>query len=75
MAIPLREYYKLPRAAELLGCNVDDLIHWAVSGYIDLAIYRSSIVVYPELPSVSYILNNDTYRKFITEKTIKELDN
>lgn len=38
MAIPLREYYSLSRAAELLECKVEDLIHWASVGSINLYI-------------------------------------
>ncbi|EJB2592448.1 hypothetical protein MT629_003338 [Salmonella enterica] len=34
MPLPLREYYPIGRAAELLECTVDDLIHWAMSGCI-----------------------------------------
>ncbi|ELY7055859.1 hypothetical protein SNT90_003930 [Salmonella enterica] len=34
MPLPLREYYPIGRAAELLECTVDDLIHWATVGYI-----------------------------------------
>ncbi|WP_142375724.1 hypothetical protein [Klebsiella quasipneumoniae] len=36
MAIPLREYYTLSRAAELLDCKVNDLIHWAFIGGINI---------------------------------------
>lgn len=38
MPLPLREYYRLPRAAELLGCEVDDLLHWAKMRKIYLCI-------------------------------------
>ncbi|MEQ9903134.1 hypothetical protein [Pectobacterium aroidearum] len=38
MAMPLRQYYPINRAAELLGCNVGDLLHWASVGGIDLYI-------------------------------------
>jgi len=36
MAIPLREYYSLSRAAELLDCKVEDLIHWASIGGVNI---------------------------------------
>lgn len=36
MALPLREFYPITRAAELLGCTVDDCVSWAMSGYIRL---------------------------------------
>lgn len=38
MPLPLREYYPLDRAAELLECTVDDLIHWAESWKINLCV-------------------------------------
>ncbi|EGJ1636327.1 hypothetical protein IHG37_000129 [Salmonella enterica] len=38
MSLPLREYYCLPRAAELLGCDIDDLLHWAKMRKIYLCI-------------------------------------
>ncbi|HGB5416235.1 TPA: hypothetical protein ACIVQF_001815, partial [Salmonella enterica subsp. enterica serovar Muenchen] len=38
MTLPLREYYPIERAAELLECTVDDLIHWAMVGSIRLYI-------------------------------------
>ncbi|AOR63216.1 hypothetical protein IG605_019240 [Pectobacterium quasiaquaticum] len=36
MGMPLREYYPVKRAAELLGCEVGDLFHWASIGAIKL---------------------------------------
>ena len=38
MSLPLREYYTIERAAELLGCTSDDLVHWAMIGCIRLNI-------------------------------------
>ncbi|ECX4751537.1 hypothetical protein F6B59_24325, partial [Salmonella enterica] len=38
MSLPLREYYPIERAAELLGCTIDDLVHWAEVGSIQLCI-------------------------------------
>ncbi|RSB30292.1 hypothetical protein [Enterobacter cloacae] len=38
MSLPLREYYTVARAAELLGCTSDDLVHWAMIGCIRLNI-------------------------------------
>lgn len=34
MPLPLRDYYPITRAAELLGCTIDDLLHWAMTGCI-----------------------------------------
>ncbi|EMB7581192.1 hypothetical protein VAD58_002541 [Escherichia coli] len=36
MALPLRDFYPIKRAADLLGCTVDDCIHWAITGYLRL---------------------------------------
>ena len=36
MVMPLREYYPVARAAELLECKVEDLLHWASIGAINL---------------------------------------
>lgn len=38
MVMPLREYYPVTRAAELLECKVEDLLHWASIGAIKLYI-------------------------------------
>ncbi|EBV5083840.1 hypothetical protein ID80_000613 [Salmonella enterica subsp. enterica serovar Ball] len=43
MPLPLREYYPLERAAELLECTVDDLFHWASFGYINLCIKLKNV--------------------------------
>lgn len=36
--LPL-EYCKLDRAARLLGCEIEDLIHWGAIGAIELSVY------------------------------------
>lgn len=46
MPLPLREYYPLERAAELLECTVDDLFHWAVTGKINLCIMLKNATGY-----------------------------
>lgn len=38
MGMPLREYYGIQRAAELLECKTEDLLHWASIGAIHLFI-------------------------------------
>ncbi|EJS3010439.1 hypothetical protein NW381_001854 [Salmonella enterica] len=43
MPLPLREYYPLERAAELLECTVDDFFHWASFGYINLCIKLKNV--------------------------------
>ena len=42
MALLLRDYYPVARAANLLGCEVNDLFHWARRGYIELYAYIDS---------------------------------
>jgi hypothetical protein len=43
MPLPPKAYYRLSEAAELLGCSVYDLIHWAVNGHTRLGVlYESS---------------------------------
>ncbi|EAP4737105.1 hypothetical protein H1I13_004420, partial [Salmonella enterica] len=36
--IPALEYCRLPRATELLGCNISDLLHWAEIEAIELCL-------------------------------------
>ncbi|OSK32955.1 hypothetical protein EAMG_03500 [Escherichia coli M056] len=36
MALPLRDFYPLTKAAKLLGCDADDFIHWAMTGRVRL---------------------------------------
>lgn len=42
MPLPLRDYYPIRRAAQLLKCTVDDLFHWGWGGRIRLclALYK-----------------------------------
>lgn len=50
MPLPLREYYPIERAAELLECTIDDLIHWAMNGCIRiyLRVEHGYALVYKE---------------------------
>ncbi|EAP5826857.1 hypothetical protein EIN11_05410 [Salmonella enterica] len=50
MPLPLREYYPIARAAELLECTIDDLIHWAMNGCIRiyLRVEHGYALVYEE---------------------------
>ncbi|HBM0247429.1 hypothetical protein NA256_10880 [Salmonella sp. NW805] len=43
MPLPLREYYPIERAAELLGCTIDDLICWGESGNIRLCLMLCNV--------------------------------
>ncbi|EFP3681278.1 hypothetical protein HPX80_004879 [Salmonella enterica] len=43
MPLPLREYYPIARAAELLECTIDDLICWGEKGQIRLCIRLNKI--------------------------------
>lgn len=48
--LPL-EYCKLGRAARMLGCEVDDLIHWGAIGAIKLCLRNpGSGMIHPSLP-------------------------
>jgi hypothetical protein len=48
MPFPPKAYYRLSEAAELLGCSVNDLIHWAVNGHTRLGVLYTSDGFYPE---------------------------
>ncbi|EEB5696455.1 hypothetical protein GN496_09900 [Salmonella enterica] len=50
MPLPLREYYPLERAAELLECTVDDLFHWAATRKIDLCVMVKDAIGYTDIP-------------------------
>lgn len=68
MPLPLREYYPIERAAELLGCTIDDLIHWAMVGSIRL--YIKIEFAYGLLDEVSFDdLPETDYFDIITEGT------
>lgn len=60
MPLPLRDYYPIGRAAELLECTIDDLVHWAIVGCIRLYIKIDhaygllSEVSLDELPETDY---------------------
>lgn len=43
MPLPLRDYYPIGRAAELLECTIDDLICWGETGKIRLCIRLNKI--------------------------------
>jgi hypothetical protein len=36
MALPTRKYFSLPKAAEILKCNVEDIIHWGAIGAVKI---------------------------------------
>ncbi|MFB2904903.1 hypothetical protein ACE1BH_08150 [Aeromonas jandaei] len=35
-ALPPLEYFKIDRAAKILGCEIEDIFHWSMTGAIDL---------------------------------------
>ena len=41
MTTLVRDYYPLPLAASIIGCAIDDLIHWAANGRIRLGVLFS----------------------------------
>ncbi|ECT8082576.1 hypothetical protein B0093_002646 [Salmonella enterica subsp. enterica serovar Carrau] len=46
MPLPLREYYPIGRAAELLYCTLDDLFHWGECGCIKLCLMLHKVNAY-----------------------------
>ncbi|EKA9380099.1 hypothetical protein OMW06_003051 [Salmonella enterica] len=50
MPLPLREYYPLERAAELLECTVDDLLYWAEARKIDLCVMLKDAIGCMDIP-------------------------
>ena len=56
MALPLRDYYPVTRAANLLGCEVNDLFHWARRGYIELYAYIDSACGVVHIHELDYFL-------------------
>ncbi|HHY3047087.1 hypothetical protein [Klebsiella michiganensis] len=54
MALPERKYYTLQKAGIELGCEVDDLIHYAAIGLLQLC------VKFPENGFCCFILNEET---------------
>ncbi|EEL0083490.1 hypothetical protein G4F31_004766, partial [Salmonella enterica] len=61
MPLPLREYYPIERAAELLECTADDFICWAGAGSIRLLIYLD------EVPGLFRVWDWRDYYKEITK--------
>ncbi|ECE6503331.1 hypothetical protein HP623_000689 [Salmonella enterica] len=76
MPLPLREYYPIERAAELLECTVDDLVHWGENGNIRLCLMLHKVnaicffdfSIFEEIIKDFKILkaeNNDKVNRFI----------
>ncbi len=38
MALPSRKYFPLPKAAEILNCTVEDIVHWGATGIVKIGI-------------------------------------
>ncbi|HEC9485859.1 TPA: hypothetical protein R4E87_002155 [Salmonella enterica subsp. enterica serovar Orientalis] len=68
MPLPLREYYPIERAAELLECTTDDLVHWARFGYIQLCINLNQAYGILNEYSLEGIVNHNDF-SVITEGT------
>lgn len=66
--IPALEYCRLPRAAELLGCNISDLLHWAEIEAIELCLKIDSMPVYVDFdsPEISKWFNEQLQNESIT---------
>ncbi|EID3014300.1 hypothetical protein LB105_004229 [Salmonella enterica] len=56
MPLPLRDYYPIERAAELLDCTVDDFIHWAIT---------KRILIYIKIDSACGIIDEHPITDFL----------
>ncbi|EJQ7405330.1 hypothetical protein OD098_003493 [Salmonella enterica] len=76
MPLPLREYYPIERASELLECTVDDLLHWGGSGNIRLCLMLHNVnaicffdfSIFEEIIKdfkIPRVENNDKINRFI----------
>lgn len=71
MTLPLRDYYPIERAAKLLCCDIDDLIHWAVTGCIRICIEIESAYGVLNIPDEKDVVNFDCLRKFMDTESRK----
>ncbi|HII2565370.1 TPA: hypothetical protein ACYZ3Z_002316 [Escherichia coli] len=71
MTLPLRDYYPIERAAKLLDCDIDDLIHWAVTGCIRICIKIESAYGVLNIPDEKDVVNFDCLRKFMDSEPCK----
>ncbi|EBX2144793.1 hypothetical protein DRD92_09515 [Salmonella enterica subsp. enterica serovar Newport] len=71
MPLPLREYYPIERAAELLECTVDDLLHWGENGRIRLCLmlHKVNAFCYLDFSIFEEIIND--FNLPLTEKNNK----
>ena len=72
MALPLRDFYPITRAAELLGCTEDDFIHWAMTGNIRLYILIEDGYCYVEPYHANNFVWHDKLFDFVNG--LQELD-
>lgn len=72
MPLPLREYYPIGRAAELLDCTLDDLMHWAITKRISMYIkIDSAYGVIDEYP-ITELLDRTDFSDVLSGTTHKE---
>ncbi|EFT8979923.1 hypothetical protein HVA68_003085, partial [Salmonella enterica] len=72
MPLPLREYYPIGRAAELLDCTLDDLIHWAITKRISMYIkIDSAYGIIDEYP-ITELLGRTDFSDVLSGTTHKE---
>ncbi|EAX6624802.1 hypothetical protein BIB81_17100 [Salmonella enterica] len=72
MPLPLREYYPIGRAAELLDCTLDDLIHWAITKRISMYIkIDSAYGIIDEYP-ITELLGRTGFSDVLSGTTHKE---
>lgn len=49
MGLPNRIYFSLPQVAEVLKCNIEDIIHWGATGLVKIGIPYQSDWINPPL--------------------------
>lgn len=75
MPLPLKEFYPITQAAELLECSVEDLVHWAMTGCIMLYIKierAEGVLIDTEIEGIlpanfDKIVTGTKYEKKLTE--------
>lgn len=69
--LPLRLYYRLDEAAQLLGCTESDLIHWGAVGTAQLLVnFIDPVAAYVVLDDENPILDYDSGNKWFSAEVI-----
>ncbi|ECC9538255.1 hypothetical protein GR27_003118 [Salmonella enterica subsp. enterica] len=69
MPLPLREYYPIARAAELLECTIDDLLHWGATERIKICIKAHMLDAFFSIDNFEY-----SCREFIENYNLYSLN-